>query len=105
MLGTMDTVTALGLGIALLAALSAVVGNVYAARENRRQAQSQAEDRAQFYGRLTAVVEGLAEGQKRHDREIEAIKAIQGRHGNAIAVIDSRLRAIDTGVPGVSVNN
>lgn len=101
----MDIWTQLGIAAAVIAALAAVVGNVYAARENRRQAQSQAEDRAQFYGRLTAVVEGLAEGQKRHDREIEAIKAIQGKHGSAIAVIDSRLRAIDTGVPGVHVGN
>lgn len=98
----MDTATVIGLSIALVAAIAAVAGNVYAARENRRQAIEQAEDRAQFYGRLTAVVEGLAEGQKRHDREIEQIKAVQGKHGSAIAVLDSRLRSIDTGVPGVT---
>jgi len=98
--------------LAIVTALCAVAGVVYAGWQARTAAHSlaqsekqQARDRAEFYGRLTAVVEGLAEGQKRHDREIEAIKTTQGRHGNAIAVLHERLRSVDTGVPGVNVGN
>lgn len=67
--------------------------------------RKQAADRSEFYGRMTAVMEGLAEGQRRHDREIEALKDTQVYHGNRLAVLSDRLEFRDTGTPGVHASN
>ena len=95
----METDTLIQLGMLLVT----VSGVIVAIVEVRRSQSRQASDRAEYYGRMTAVMEGLAEGQRRHAQEIAEIKRIQVAHGNTIAVLHERIgRATDTGVPGVA---
>ena len=99
----MDTLTVIGVAAAIVAALAAVAGTVYSARENRRQNERQAADRHEFYGRLTAVVEGLSAESRRHAHEIESLRTTTNAHSADIAVLRERVgRAVDTGVPGVT---
>lgn len=63
-LGFMETDTLIQLGMLVVT----LIGVAVAIFEVRRSQSRQAEDRAQYYGRMTAVMEGLAEGHKRHDR-------------------------------------
>lgn len=98
----MDAWVISGIVAAIVAALAAVAGAVYSARENRRQNELQAADRHEFYGRLTAVVEGLSDESRRHAHEIEKLREASNQHGADIRVLRDRVgRAVDSGTPGI----
>lgn len=86
-----------------ITALAAVVGVVYSALQTRAMTMKQANDRAEFYGRITAVLEGLQAESARHAAELVEIKQTQARHGNVISILADRsgMRPVDSGTPGV----